>query len=80
MTKPKATKTAAPAVVNKSRRLELEGVTGKTEDRLIADMLAEGIVSNASTAIRFFGYDHDELSLTDMVASLKKQGDRKSVV
>ena len=74
MTKPKATKTAAPAVVNKSRRLELEGVTGKTADRLIADMLAEGIVSNASTAIRFFGYDHDELSLTDMVASLKEQG------
>ena len=74
MTKPKATKTAAPAVVNKNRRLELEGVKGKTEDRLVADMLAEGIATNASTAIRFVGYDHDDLSLTDMVASLKEQG------
>ena len=74
MTKPKATKTAAPAVVNKSRRLELEGVKGKTEDRLVADMLAEGIATNATTAIRFAGYDHDDLSLTDMVASLKEQG------
>lgn len=74
MTKPKATKTAAPAVVGKSRRLEVDGVKGKTEDRLIADILAEGIATNATTAIRFVGYDHDELSLTDMVASLKEQG------
>ena len=63
-----------PTVLGKSRRLEIQGVSGKTEDRLISDMLVEGIVTNATTAIRFVGYDHDELSLTDMVASLKEQG------
>ena len=74
MTKPKATKDAAPAVVNKSRRLQLERVEGKTQDRLVSDMLADGVAANATTAIRFSGYSHTDLSLTDMVASLKEQG------
>jgi hypothetical protein len=77
MTNPKATKSAAPAapaVVDKSRHLQMKTVEGKTKDRQMADMLAEGIATNASTAIRFIGYDHADLSLTDMVASLKEQG------
>lgn len=75
MTKRKATKAASPpAVVNKSRRLEMEHVAGKSGDRLITDMLAEGIVGNASMSIQFAGYEHSDLSLTDMLKSLKEQG------
>lgn len=77
MTDPNATKSAAPAapaLVEKSRRLEIQAVPGKTDDRQISDLISEGIATNASTAIRFIGYDHAEVSLTDMVASLKEQG------
>jgi hypothetical protein len=73
MTKPKATKPASPAT-DKSRNLQVQRVEGKTDDRAVTDMLAEGIATNATTAIRFIGYDHEGLSLTDMVASLKEQG------
>lgn len=77
MTKPKATKTAEPApraVVDKSHRLEMQRVEGKSPDRQITDLISEGIATNASTAIRFIGHDHEGLSLTDMVASIKEQG------
>lgn len=75
MTRPKATKPTAPtAVVDKSRLLEMQSVDGKTGDRLITDMLAEGIVANASVTVRYAGFEHVDLSLSDMVISLKEQG------
>ena len=78
MTKPNATKTpapAAPAVVDKSRRLEIQGVKGKTEDQLMADLVAQGVATNATTAIRYINADHGAISLTDMVASLREHGE-----
>ena len=78
MTKPKTTKPAAPAapaVVDKSRRLEIQGVKGKTEDQLMADLVAQGVATNATTAIRYINADHGAISLTDMVASLREHGE-----
>lgn len=71
MTKPKAM--AAP--VPKSRRLDLVARPGATEDRLIADLVADGEATNASTALRFVEADHGELSLNDMVKSLRTHGE-----
>ena len=72
----KATMPAAPPPeTDKSRRLEVMIVPGKSQDRLLTDLVADGIATNASTAMRFVRPDHgDDLSLTDMVASLREHG------
>lgn len=75
MTKPKTKPTPAPEPTSKSRRLEIIGRPGTTEDRLIADLVAEGEATNASTALRFVHADHGELSLTDMVKALHTHGE-----
>lgn len=59
----------------KSRRLELQAQPGKSEDRLLTDLIAEGEASNASLALRFVHDEHGEGSLTDMVASLRAHGE-----
>jgi hypothetical protein len=59
----------------KSRRLEIKAQPGVTEDRLVTDLVADGEVTNASTALRFVTAEHGELSLTDMVASLREHGE-----
>lgn len=46
-----------------------------SEDRLVADMLTAGEATNASTALRFAQAEHGELSLTDMVQSLRTHGE-----
>ncbi len=74
--KPAKTKAATPtAPTPKSRRLELEKRPGVTEDRLIADLVAEGEATNASNALRFVQAEHGELSLTDMLKALHAQGE-----
>ena len=73
MSKPKA---AAPAVVDKSRLLQVTARPGVSEDRLMADVATDGIASNASTAIAFMRHEQPGLSLTDMVHSLQQQGRR----
>jgi hypothetical protein len=50
-------------------------VPGKTEDRLVADLVAQGVATNASVAVHFVRPQHGELSLTDMVASLREHGE-----
>ena len=62
MTKPKTKPAPAPEPAPKSRRLEIIGRPGTTEDRLIADLVAEGEATNASTALRFVHADHGELA------------------
>lgn len=59
----------------KSRRLEIQLPPGKTEDRVLTDLLADGEVTNASLTLRFAQAEHGEGSLTDMVASLREQGE-----
>lgn len=73
--KPAATTTTTPPeVINKSRHLMVALKPGKTEDRQFADLVTDGLTVNASTAIRFAAYEHSDLSLTEMVASLEENG------
>ena len=69
------TKAKTPEPTPKSRRLEITGVPGKTEDRMVADLVAQGVATNASVAVQFVRPEHGELSLTDMVASLREHGE-----
>ena len=64
----------ATAPVGKNRRLEIAHVPGKSDDRIFADVISDGIVSNSLTAMRFVGADQGVISLTDMVASLEDRG------
>ena len=70
--KPKA---PAPVPVEKSRHLAIAPTPGKTQDRQFADLVTSGLVSNASTAIRFNRPEQGDVSLTDLVASLKEHGE-----
>jgi hypothetical protein len=80
--KPKARRTTnkrtlatLPAAVNKGRHLEISVKPGETQDRVVAGMLARGLVTNASTAIWFLRAEHADLSLMDMVRELREQGE-----
>ena len=64
----------AAVPVGKNRRLEIAHVPGKSDDRIFADVISDGIVSNSLTAMRFVGADQGVISLTDMVASLEDRG------
>lgn len=75
MTKPKTKPAPAPEPAPKSRRLEVIAKPGTTPDRMLADLVAEGQATNASTALRFVYADHGELSLTDMVKALHAHGE-----
>lgn len=68
----KAKKNPEPAP--KSRRLEIAKQPGKSDDRLLTDLIAEGEAINASLALRYVYTEHGEGSLTDMVASLREHG------
>lgn len=67
------TDTAKPATP-KSRRLEIAARDGITEDGLVANLIAEGDATNASTALRFVESEHGDISLTHMVAALREHG------
>lgn len=69
------TKSTATEPTPKSRRLEVRARPGVSLDRMATDMIAEGEATNASTALRFVNAEHGELSLTDMVASLREHGE-----
>ena len=79
MTNPKTAKTAAPPAplvpVDKTRQLDVICVPGKTDDRMLADLVTDGLASNASTAIRFIKPELGDVSLTELVASLRDQGE-----
>jgi hypothetical protein len=49
-------------------------VSGKTHERLIADLMGEGVASNAWTTKRFVKPEFGDVSLTDMVGSLRDSG------
>src|SRR5205085_7018059 len=68
---------AVPAVQAKEPKSSVLRVVqrpGVTADRMMADIATEGICSNAATAIAFLNVQQPDLSLTDMVESLKAQG------
>ncbi len=67
-------KVADKAETPKSRRLEYVWPEGKTRDRVVTDLAAEGVCSNAALVTRFSDGELGELSLTDMIASLRTSG------
>jgi len=58
----------------KSRQLDLEVKEGTSLDRAVTDMAAAGLAGNAGLVVKFSKVEHGELSLTDMVKSLKASG------
>jgi hypothetical protein len=77
-TKAKAKAGTTAAVVKpetpKSRLLKMVIPQGVTLDRANADMATQGLVTNAGLVTTFSRWELSELSLTDMVASLKESG------
>jgi hypothetical protein len=68
-------KTGVHLPANKSRTFGAQDVPGKTRDRVLADLVAHGVVTNAATAIRFIPAKPQDVSLTDLVASLQEHGE-----
>lgn len=66
---------AAVALVDKTRHLQVNRDASKTEDRQFADLVTDGLASNAATTIRFVKQEHGDVSLTELVASLRDQGE-----
>lgn len=64
-----------PQTTSKSRYLEIQRQSGKSEDRMLTDLIADGEATNASLALQFVYAEHGEGSLTDMVASLRAHGE-----
>ena len=73
--KASAPASAAPSVTNKSRCMEVHRKPDETEDRAVAGMVGRGLVTNASTVIRFEQHEHGDLSLMDMARELRDQGE-----
>lgn len=70
-------KTTAPVPANKSKTLEVEMQPGvSNRERMMANVVAQGLASNATTAMDFAKASFGELSLTEMVAALKEQTGR----
>ena len=65
----------AVAPVLKSRTMSVCVKPGETQDQVLAGMMGRGLVTNASTAIRFLDAEHKDLSLMDMTRELREQGE-----
>lgn len=61
---------------DKQNVLQVNAREGVTEARQFADLATEGIATNAMTARTFLGGTQPNLSITEMVASLKDHGKR----
>ena len=64
-----------PLEANKSRHLQLKDVPGTTRARLLTDIVSHGVLGNAASVVWFASGEIGDLSLTEMVASLGKQGE-----
>ena len=75
--KPTATSAAVtpPTAVDKSQHLTMVVNPDKTQDRMMSDMLVQGVVLNASATAKFTKPQYDDVSLTDLLASLKDSGE-----
>lgn len=74
MTKANSKKPSPPAVVDKSRVLQVEVAPEVSHERAVADVVTSGVAANAGTAIEFAKNTYGEVSLTDMIRSLRDQG------
>lgn len=71
-----AVATTPPPPKSKALQVDVPQGDTTTRDRLMTNVVAQGLAANAATAIGFSAATFGELSLTDMVASLKEQGGR----
>ncbi|MCV2423463.1 hypothetical protein [Paucibacter sp. DJ2R-2] len=73
-----ATKATTPAVPEpgnaEGETLKIVREVGKSKNRQIADLVSEGIASNASTAQRYIKPELGEVSITELVASFRDDG------
>ena len=72
MSKPKFDAEAPP----KSHLLQIRERVGVSQDRQMADVLTEGVATNASAVVAFTTVTMPDTSLTDLVNSLADQGKR----
>ncbi len=80
MTKKSTPATDQPSVagkeaVRKSRRLTVVTEPGVSQDEAMANLAAAGLVANAGLVARFNEAEYGEMSLDDLVASLRKSGE-----
>ena len=66
---------APPAMVDKSRSIEIGRKEDETDDQSMARMLVRGTVANASTIVNYSRAQHACLSWTDIARALKDQGE-----
>lgn len=71
--KPKKAETPAPR--DKRRELDIPDVPGKSADRIGTDIVAQGLAGNANATLSFAQAEFGELSITDMVATLRADGE-----
>lgn len=64
----------APAEPPKSRHLTLVVNPGTSMDRAMTDMAGAGVAANAGLVVKFSQAEHGELSLTEMVETLRVSG------
>ena len=69
----KVTTTVAP--VDKTRHLQVVREPGRSEDRMYADLVTDGLATNAIAAIQFIKPQLGDVSLTELMASLRDQGE-----
>lgn len=73
---PRASKPVAQPEPPKSHLLQIKERPGVPPDRQVADMLTDGVASNASTLVAFTKVTMPDTSLTELVNSLADQGRR----
>ena len=66
---------ATPAPMDKRRHLAMQSVPGKSADRMCADVVAQGLAGNANATLSYARAEFGELSITEMVVSLRDAGD-----
>lgn len=66
----------APAVEDKRNVLQITAREGVSEERQLADLATDGIATMAITARSFLGTSQPNLSVTELVASVKDHGKR----
>lgn len=72
----KAAELSAPSAAEARNTLQVAGRPGVSQERQLADLGADGIVSNAMTARAFLNPSQPNLSITELVASVKAHGEK----
>lgn len=67
---------AEPSAEEARNTLQVPGRPGVSQERQFADLGADGIVSNAMTARAFLNPSQPNLSITELVASVKAHGEK----